>query len=1034
MKLARKLSWSLLAVVVLTLATPPLALAQSQATTAEINGRVADAQGGVLPGVTVTATNPETGYSRTAVTNEEGVFVLPLLPPGTYEVTMELSGFSTFKQMVRSTVGATSTLNPSLQLAGVQEQVTVRAEAPVIETTAPVRTTTVGEDAIDNLPINGRRFQDFVTLTPTVQVDTSRGQLSFAGQRGINANVSIDGADYNQPFFGGVRGGERSNTAFTIPQEAIKEFQVVASGYSAEFGRSTGGIVNAITKSGTNTPRGSLFYVNRNKEWAELNAFGQNASPTQQQFGGSFGGALRPNRLFIFGAAEMQRLKNTRNVVFSLTGIAPTAPDTAEAYSFFKALEEPFDATNDAEALLGRVDYQMSGGSRLAVRYSFSNNEAKNANATGNSLSDTTISAVSNNGTEKDRTNTVVGEYTSALRSNLLAEVRAQYSREQRPRDANARMPLVTGTVGNVGTVSFLGDNIQKDWRGQMAANMTWVKGAHSAKFGTEYNHVWATQKFGFNQFGVYQISGPSATMLEVLSIGGPTPNRFDAPSATAFYLRQIGNLETEFSTDEIAFFGQDSWRMTRDFTFNYGLRWEGTFNPTPPADNEFMLNALRGYQFPIGRTVDATQIPDQLNQFGPRVGFAWNPGGSGQTVVRGYSGVYYARTPMLLFSDPMNNFRVPPGNVSVRLPFAVPAGNPNATVYRQLLLIGIDLNRFPLGEFPVLTPEQLTQIAGALGLTPNPYQGAQVLAVDQDFKNPRAFQAGTGVERELMPNLSVAADLIYVKTDRLQRNRDLNIGVPTPRPTDPAQRPFFPARPLASLGSVQVRESTAKSEYTALTLSSRLRRDWSLFNVNYVLSKSMSDDDNERDSGGMLVENSFDLGPEWGPARLDRRHQFNGYAVFFLPFDVDFSAGFKFQSGLPVDASIGRDINNSLGGVDRPYSAPGVPFTRNGFRNLSFKELNIRAQWGPRFNGDNRVMFTAEVFNLLDWDNVQLFTATGGTTSTNYCATPAPDDCGFGPPTNPNFLQARDPSGNYITTNTPGAPRQVQLGVRFEF
>jgi len=1034
MKLARKLSWSLLAVVVVALAAAPLALAQSQATTAEINGRVADAQGGVLPGVTVTATNPETGYSRTAVTNEEGVFVLPLLPPGTYEVTMELSGFNTFKQMVRSTVGATSTLNPSLQLAGVQEQVTVRAEAPVIETTAPVRTTTVGEDAIDNLPINGRRFQDFVTLTPTVQVDTSRGQLSFAGQRGINANVSIDGADYNQPFFGGVRGGERSNNAFTIPQEAIREFQVVASGYSAEFGRSTGGLVNAITKSGTNTPHGTAFYVNRNKEWAEQNAFGQNAAPTQQQFGGSFGGAIRPNRVFLFGAAELQRLKNTRNVVFSLTGIAPTAPDTAEAYSFFKGLEEPFDTTNDAEAILGRLDYQMTGGNRLAVRYSFSNNEAKNANATGNALSDTTISAVSNNGTEKDRTNTVVGEYTSALRSNLLAEVRAQYSREQRPRDANARMPLVTGTVGNVGTVSFLGENIQKDWRGQMAANMTWVLGGHSTKFGTEYNHVWAAQKFGFNQFGVYQISGPSATMLEVLSLGGPTPNRFDAPSATAFYLRQIGNLETEFSTDELAFFAQDSWRMTRDFTFNYGLRWEGTFNPTPAADNEFMLNALRGYQFPIGRTVDPTQIPDQLDQFGPRVGFAWNPGGTGETVVRGYSGVYYARSPMLLFSDPMNNFRVPPGNLSVRLPFAVPAGNPNATVYRQLLLIGIDLNRFPLGEFPVLTPDQLTQIAGSLGLTPNPYQGAQPLAVDQDFKNPRAFQAGTGVERELMPNLSVAADLIYVKTDRLQRNRDLNIGVPTPRPTDPAQRPIFPARPLASLGSVQVRESTAKSEYTALTLTSRLRRDWSLFNLSYVLSKSMSDDDNERDSGGMLVENSFNLEPEWGPARLDRRHQFGGYAVFFLPFDVDFSTGFKFQSALPVDASIGRDINNSLGGVDRPYSAPGVPFTRNGFRNLSHKEINIRAQWGPRFNGDNRVMFTAEVFNLLNWDNVQIFTATGGTTSTNYCATPAPDDCGFGPPTNPNFLKVKDPSGNYITTNTPGAPRQVQLGVRFEF
>lgn len=1033
MKHLRKTSSAPL-VVVLALALSALVRAQSQATTAEINGRVVDAQGGVLPGVTITATNLETGYNRNVVTNEEGVFVLPLLQPGAYEVVMELAGFGSFKQTVRSTVGATTTLNPTLQLAGLQEQVTVSAEAPIIETNTSVRTTTVGQEAIDNLPINGRRFQDFITLTPTAQVDTSRGQISFAGQRGINANVSIDGADYNQPFFGGIRGGERSNNAFTIPQEAIKEFQVVASGYSAEFGRSTGGLVNAITKSGTNVPRGSLFYVNRNKDWAEKNAFGQNASPTQQQFGGSIGGAITTNRLFYFAAGELQRLKNTRNVVFSLTGISPTNPDTAEAYSFFKGLEEPFETTNDAEAILGRVDYQMDGGSRAAVRYSFSNNEAKNANATGKALSDTTISAVSNNGTEKDRTNTVVGEYTSALRSNLLAEVRAQYSREERPRDANERKPLITGTVGNVGTVSFLGENSLKDWRGQVAANTTWVSGGHSIKFGTEYNHVGAEQKFGFDQFGRYQISGSSTTMLELLSVGGPTPNRLDTAGATAFYLRQIGNLETTLSTDELAFFAQDSWRMTRDFTLNYGLRWEGTFNPTPPANNEFILSALRGYQFPIGRTVDPTQIPDQLTQFGPRAGFAWNPGGTGRTVVRGYSGVYYARTPMLIFSDPMNNFRVPAGNVSVRLPFAVPAGNPNTTLYRQLLLIGIDLNRFPLTDLPLLTPEQLTQVATALGLNPNPYQGAQVLVVDQDFKNPRAFQAGAGVEREVLPNLSVAADAIYVKTDRLERNRDLNLGVPAPRATDPAQRPIFPARPLTSLGSVQVRESTAKSEYTAMTLSSRLRRDWSLFSVNYVLSKSMSDDDNERDSGGMLVENSFNLDPEWGPARLDRRHQFNGYAVFFLPYSIDVSTGFRFQSALPVDASIGRDINNSLGGVDRPYSGPGQTFVRNGFRNLPFKEINFRAQWGPRFNGDNRVLFTAEVFNLLNWDNVQLFTATGGTTSTNYCATPAPDDCGFGPPTNPNFLQAKDVNGNYITTNTPGAPRQVQLGVRFEF
>ncbi len=669
-------------VLALSLVVPGLALAQSQATTAEINGRLTDANGGVLPGVTVTATSPQTGYRREVVSNEEGFFSLPLLPPGNYDVTAELAGFATFRQTaVRATVGANVTLNPTMTVAGVQEVITVEAASPLVETSSSIRTNTVDEEAIRNLPINGRRFQDFLTLTPTAQVDTSRGQISFVGQRGINSNVSIDGADYNQPFFGGIRGGERSNNAFTIPQEAIREFQVVASGYSAEFGRSTGGIVNAITKSGTNSPNGSLFYLNRHKDWAELNAFGQNAAPTQQQWGGSIGGPISLNRLFFFVAGEMQRQKNTRNVVFLLTGITPTA-DTAEAYNFFKGLEEPFETTNDAEAILGRVDYQMEQGNRLAVRYSFSNNKALNAASTGNSLSDTTPFAVSNNGTERDRTNTVVGEFTSAVRSNMLLEVRGQYSREERPRDANTLMPLITGTVGNVGTVSFLGENIQRDWRAQVATNATWVNGNHSAKFGLEYNHVFASQLFGFDQFSTYQVIGTSQAMLEILSVGGPTANRFDSPRSVVQLRRQIGNLSTELATDEIALFAQDNWRLTPTFTFNYGLRWEGTFNPTPQADNSAILNQLNGLTFPIGKGIDPTQIPNQMNQFGPRVGFAWNPG-TGNTVVRGFSGIYYARSPMLLFSDPMSGFRVPPGNLTITLAVSGTRGQPERYALR---------------------------------------------------------------------------------------------------------------------------------------------------------------------------------------------------------------------------------------------------------------------------------------------------------------------------------------------------------------
>ena len=1019
------------------------AFAQSQATTAEINGRIIDSQGGVLPGATVTVTSSDTGYTRSVVTNAEGLYTIPLLPPGTYDMVCELTGFAPTRRSLVLNVGATQTINTQLQVGGVQETVTVAAGSPLVETSATVRTTTVDVEAIANLPINGRRFQDFISATPTVQVDPSRGQLSFAGQRGINSNISVDGADFNQPFFGGIRGGERSNNAFTVPQESIQEFQVVAAGYSAEFGRSTGGLVNAITKSGSNRLKGSAFYLNRNRDWAENNAFGQSAAPTQQQFGGSIGGPVSKDKVFFFGAYEQQLFENTRQVLFDrLTGVTPVA-SSQEAFNYFKSLEEPFDATNDAITTLGRVDFQLGDADRLSFRYSYSSNKALNANATGNALDPNTISALTNNGTERDRTNIFVGQYTSALSSALLFEGRGQYGYEERPRDANFEGTSVQSSVGNYGTVSFL-PNKQFDRRFQGAANLTWLRGTHSLKGGAEYNYTFTDQTFGFNQFGRFIVNNTSTpAILDIFSLGGAIANRFDTPDVV--YQRQIGNLRLEFPTQEVAFYAQDNWKLRPNLTINYGVRWEGAANPTPEANNEFMLNALRNVTFPNrSTTVDPTQIPDQWNQWGPRVGFAWDVTNDGRTVVRGYSGMYYARSPGILFAAPMNNFRVPAGDLSPQLPFAVPAANPNKTVYQQLALIGINLNNFALGELPQLTPEQLSQVAGALGLSVNPFNQAQPLLMDKDFKNPRATQFGAGIEREFMPGISAGAEYVYVKTDHLQRNVDYNLPSPTIRATDLAQRPFFGltsgvARPVTSLGSVQVRESSAKSEYNAAVFTARARKSWGQVSVNYVLSKSMSDDDNERDSGGQGAANAFDFGPEWGPARMDRRHQFNGYVLFFLPFHTDLSTSFRALSGRPIDATLGTDTGVGNGdriNTDRPYSAPGVSFERNAFRNEPIKDVNLRAQWKFDFNGTKRVLFTFDAFNVFNWDNIELNT----TTVTNYCAAPVPSNCGFGAPTNPNFLSLTDkvPTsprvGQLLLNNIPGAPRQIQLGVRFQF
>jgi len=1037
----RKLVFSSLCLLAIVLLGAS-AHAQSQATTGEVNGRVTDAQGGVLPGASVTLTNPANGYTRLVTTGAEGYYVAPLLPPGSYDASFEMSGMQSVKRKANVTVGSSVTLNVALGVGTVKEEVTVVSEAPLVETTSSVRTSTLDQTAIANLPINGRRFQDFITLTPTVQVDPQRGQLSFSGQRGINSNISVDGADYNQPFFGGIRGGERSNNAFTLPQEAIQEFQVASAGYSAEFGRSTGGLVNAITKSGTNQIRGSAFYLNRNKNWAEKNAFGQKAAPTQQQFGGSVGGPLQKDKAFFFAAFERQLFTNTRQVLFDR--LAGFTPNTAgqEAFAYYKSLETPFEATNDAWTGLGRVDYQFNSANRLSVRYSHSDNTALNSNATGNALDPNTISALSNNGTEKDNTNIVVGQFTSSLRANLLLEVRAQWAREQRPRLANVEAPTVQTAIGNYGTVNFL-PTTQFDKRYQSAVNLTWIKGRHAVKVGTEYNHVFADQLFGFNQFGRFSVSGTdTATLLDTLGTGGTVANRFDNSAST--YLLQLGNLQASYSTDEVAVFAQDNWKVRPNFTVNVGLRWEGAFNPTPDGTNTTMVNQVKGFSFPVGRTTDpSAKIPNQLDQFGPRIGFAWDPTKDGRTAVRGYTGIYYARTPALLYAGPMNNYRLPPGDLSLQLPLTVPAGNPNNTLYKQLLLIGIDLNRSPLGQLPLITPAQATQIATALGLSVNPFFGAQPISIDNDFKNPRAFQAGFGAERQIAGGVTVGVDGTFIKTDRLQRNRELNLPAPVIRATDPAQRPFFgltsnpsTPRPQPQLGSIQVRESTARSKYAAVTFSAKLQRKRINANVYYVLSRSKSDDDNERDSGGPQYENTFNLTPEYGLARLDRTHQVNGFVVLFLPAGFDLSSGFRYLSGRPIDATFGSDANGDRGGADRPYSAPGVPFVRNAFRNEALKFLNLRLQWKLDLKNSRKLIFSAEAFNVFNWDNIEL----NGTTVTNYCAAPVPLNCGFDAPSNPNFLSLIDNNptstrnGQLLLSNNVGEPRQVQLGVRLQF
>ncbi|MGH9901034.1 MAG: hypothetical protein ACRD68_04245, partial [Pyrinomonadaceae bacterium] len=261
----------------------------------------------------------------------------------------------------------------------------------------------------------------------------------------------------------------------------------------------------------------------------------------------------------------------------------------------------------------------------------------------------------------------------------------------------------------------------------------------------------------------------------------------------------------------------------------------------------------------------------------------------------------------------------------------------------------------------------------------------------------------------------------------------------------DPAQRPFFGLgsggrqRPLPSLGNILLRETNGRSLYRALTLRTQFRRRWGQINAYYTLSKNLSDDDNERNATGLFYENAFDLQPEYGPSDLDRRHQFVANPIFFLPGGFDVSSAVRLRSARPVDATIGSDLNQNLGGDDRPFSAPGVPFRRNAFRSNPVYDIDLRVQKGFSFGETRRLIFSTEFFNLFGFDNIEIPNAFSAVTN-RFCASTTDPRCGLDGPTNPNFLQTREQTpnsprlGQFITDNLPGAPFQMQVGVRFEF
>lgn len=871
------------------------AWAQSQAITGTIEGTVKDETGAVLPGASVTIRNLATGFEKSAQTDANGRFSAPLLPLGPYRVTVALEGFATLnREGFDLAVGQTVTLPIDMKVAATEEQITVTADTPVIETSRTEGAVRIDDEQVAGLPNNGRNFLDYTKLTPGVTIvqGPDGDELSINGQKGIANNVSVDGADFNNPFFGEQRGGQRP--PFTFNLDAVKEVVVVADGAPAEFGRSSGGFVNVVTKSGSNELHGTAhgFYKNDSLSSDPHDPDGGRApkgDSEQIQYGFTLGGPLAPDKIFYFVAADIQDANETKQT-------DPTRID-ARLIDFLNTIgipndNAPIDRTNDAEVAQAKLDWTASESNLFTLRYSYTNSKQVSGTFDVDSY------GASSNGIEKDYSHAGTASWISTLSSTNLNELRLQYAKEWRPRPYGG--PNIPGQdrpfpdtaifgVGRFGLPFFLPIEYDDD-RLQVTDNFSMLRTDHSLKFGFDYNKVASSQTFiGFanGKFFFTSIDGfmnyyNNPHYVECSdgssSQSGVCPAGASVTGPVALYLQQVGvgNLTAEdagtqtIDQNEYALYGQDEWHPTGNLTIQMGLRWEALDNPsvrTPPDEvffAPFIGQTRNGQEFPSDG-----EIPDDWNMWQPRLGISWSP--DPKDVVRATAGVFHARLPALnLASTRSTN------------------GSIGATLFRNSFLGSINVLPAPPDYRTLIDPRGLTVFL------------PDVFVYSKDWQTPRTTATSLSWEREVTPGLALLLKGNYAKTDHITRfiNRnDTEFGSPWSTGLPPAG-----VNGIATLTSV---ESTAKSRYWGVTIGANKRMvDNFGFQAYYTYSEDKSDDDNERDPFTFRYIDPTRLDREYNYSDRDQRHRFNAMVLWRLPWAIDFNMRYSYRSAQPTSVA----------------------------------------------------------------------------------------------------------------------------------
>jgi hypothetical protein len=607
----------------------PGMLAQSDAGAA-LNGTVSDPTGSAVPAAKVTVKVPATGFSRTMDSTGAGLYSFNHLPVGDYELTVEKTGFKTLNQQgITLTVGANVTIDATLQVGSASETVSVTADAPVVETTTSNAATTVDEQSIVGLPVNGRNFIDFTVLTPGVVRDPTRGgDLSFGGQRGTNNSLLVDGADSNNLFYGQAT-GRTGFRPYAFSEDAVQEFQVNTNSFPAEVGRASGGVINVITRSGTNDFHGTAFEFFRDKG-LNANTFINNRIGAKKnpyhfnQFGGTLGGRVIKDKLFFFLSYDGQR--NAQSQI-----VAPNTPVPANLLSVFGKYLTPYIIGLNNNVGLVKVDWNATQKDRVSVRYNLSRYTGVNQESFGTNV------AEEHSGNNEVNTDNVAASWTHVVSANSLLEVRFNFVQDKEPGYANTTGPEVNIINGVIFGANNFSPRYTNGYAYQPVANWTWVHERHTFKTGFDLNFVQQE-----NYFPGFFAGGYTYNSYADFVNGTPASFRQAFPGQGPQFPISNPNV------GEYAGYIQDSWRISDRLTLNYGIRFD-KFNykqPTYLNPNPQLLAA----------NLRTDRIRTEDSDFGPRFGFAYRAGKGDSIVLRGGYGVYYSRTPGLLLSTAILN------------------------------------------------------------------------------------------------------------------------------------------------------------------------------------------------------------------------------------------------------------------------------------------------------------------------------------------------------------------------------------------